>query len=136
MPFSRSQNLIVLSNEPVMRLFFENENLFALIASLWAWKVWRLRIVFKLHNIVLFSVELAAKNSLSIDTATSVIGFENPLKVYCSLPLFAFQILTRASPPPVIMASPKGLKHKHVASLLWAGILNWVFVGNFLLFRM
>lgn len=48
----------------------------------------------------------------------SVIGFEKPLNVTSSFPVLAFQIFIRESPPPVAIASPKGLKHKQVASLL------------------
>lgn len=108
-PFSKSQNLIVLSNEPVIRHFLANENLLAFIVSLCPWNVCSDRMVFKLQTMVLCSVELAATNSLSMDTATSVIGLEKPRSVWSSFPLLAFQILTKASPPPVIIASPRGL---------------------------
>jgi len=90
-------------------------------------------LVFRLNIKVLCSVELAAKSSLSIDIAISVMGLLKPLReVPSSFPVLAFHILINASPPPVAIASPSGLKQTQVTSLLCAGILNCVLVGTFI----
>ncbi len=129
-PFSRSQNLIVLSCDPVSKDFETKLNLQALMVSLWPGNVWTVLIVFNLHSIALCSVEAPAKYSLSIEIDTSVIALLKPLSVCTSLPVFALQTLISESAPPVTMASPKVLKQRQVASCLWAGILISTFDGT------
>jgi hypothetical protein len=73
-PLSISQNFIVLSNEPVNAYFDEKLILHAFILSVCPVRVWKILIVFNLHITALFSIELAIKNSLSIDIATSITG--------------------------------------------------------------
>ena len=129
-PFSMSQILMVLSWEPVSKLLVTNENLQALIVSLWPANVWIVRIVFNFQSIALCSVEAAASNSLSIDIDTSVMALLKPRSVYTSLPFAVLHNLTSESAPPVAIASPIVLNVRQVASYLWAAILISAFDGT------
>ena len=70
-----SQNLIVLSKDPVTNYFLEKENLQELIISLCPMNEWTVRIVLSFHITALFSKELPTKYSLSMEKQTSVTPF-------------------------------------------------------------
>lgn len=127
---SKSQNLIVLSRDPVIIHLLVKDSLLAVIISLWPTKVCYYLIVFNLNRIVLWSIEDPTRNSLSNDMLMSVKALLNPLSSDISFPVDEFHNLTKLSPPPVATTSPRGLKHKQVHSLLWAAIFLSVIEGN------